>query len=487
VLGDLAEVSNLQPHAARLEEHRLEALELRIGADLELGRHGALVGELAGLCAEHPLRERLWAQRILALYRSGRQADALRAYQEVRTILTEELGIEPGRELQELELSVLGHEGQLASPLPETHPFPGVGAAEDDPALRLMLVDDHPVWRQAIKATVAHAGVARVVAEADDGDEAVRLATEVHPDVILMDLHLPGRPGTEATRAILGLNPGVRVLMLSSSDDDADVLEAIKAGASGYLLKSASAAEVTDAVLHAAAGQAVFSPAVANVVLRQARGDGGPGLDARQRQIMRLLADGMTYGRIAVQLGTTEADVRALVLAAVRTDDGQAEPTRALRTVTFLDIVGSTAIGVDLGDRRWAEVVRQYHDCTRGTVEAHGGVLVKTAGDGVMATFTNPTDAIIAAREAMDRARELDLVLRAGIHSGECEIVSDDLHGVAVNIAARVIDRASDDEILISQTVRDLALGAEIEFHDRGAHALRGVPGRWRLYAAAPA
>jgi class 3 adenylate cyclase len=149
----------------------------------------------------------------------------------------------------------------------------------------------------------------------------------------------------------------------------------------------------------------------------------------------------------------------------------------------FIDIVGSTAIAARVGDRQWRETVQRYHDAVRRATLAHAGVVIKTTGDGAMATFEQPTNAVRAAEQVRGEIKALDLRARAGVHMGECEITGDDVHGLAVNIAARIADKAGADEILVSHTVRDLVLGSDMEFTDRGVHPLKGVPGRWRLFS----
>jgi len=141
-----------------------------------------------------------------------------------------------------------------------------------------MIVDDHPVWRAGIRADLEASGIANVVAEASNGGEAIELARATALHVVLMDLMMPGVGGAEATRRIVEEAPEVRVVILSSSGEEADVLEAVKSGALGYLLKSSTAGEIVDAVRLASAGQPVFSPSLAGLVLAEFRrlSVGGP-------------------------------------------------------------------------------------------------------------------------------------------------------------------------------------------------------------------
>jgi class 3 adenylate cyclase len=156
---------------------------------------------------------------------------------------------------------------------------------------------------------------------------------------------------------------------------------------------------------------------------------------------------------------------------------------RLLATVMFADIVSSTEQAVRLGDERWRDVLESYHSLARRRVSESGGREVKTLGDGFLATFDSPTRAIRCATTIRDASRGLGLEVRSGLHAGECEIIGDDVGGLAVHIGARVSSAAGPGEVLVSSTVHDLVVGSGIDFTDRGTHALKGVPGEWRLYA----
>jgi class 3 adenylate cyclase len=160
-------------------------------------------------------------------------------------------------------------------------------------------------------------------------------------------------------------------------------------------------------------------------------------------------------------------------------------PERALATVLFTDIVGSTERAAAEGDRRWRGLLAEHDRLARERVEAERGRFVKSTGDGILATFDGPGRAIAAARELREGLRPLGLQIRSGIHTGECERLGSDLGGLAVHIGARVSAAADPGEVLVSQTVRDLVVGSALEFADRGARELKGVPGEWRLYAVA--
>jgi pimeloyl-ACP methyl ester carboxylesterase/class 3 adenylate cyclase len=161
------------------------------------------------------------------------------------------------------------------------------------------------------------------------------------------------------------------------------------------------------------------------------------------------------------------------------------EPDRALATVLFTDIEGSTERAAALGDRRWSELLQRHHALVRDQLSAHGGREVKTMGDGFLATFDGPARAIRCACTIAERSSADGIEIRSGVHTGECELIGDDVGGMAVHIGARVAARAAPGEVLVSGTVKDLVVGSGIEFIDRGNHALKGVPGEWRLLAVA--
>lgn len=173
----------------------------------------------------------------------------------------------------------------------------------DSTELRLVVADDHPIWRDAVERDLAAAGL-RVVGVAGDGDKAIRVCKATRPDVLVCDLQMPGRSGVEVTAAVVPL--GVKVLILSASGEQADVLQAVKAGATGYLVKSASAPELLDAVRRTAAGEAVFTPGLAGLVLgeyrRTATDDGAPRLTERETEVLRLVAKGLTSKQVAERL-----------------------------------------------------------------------------------------------------------------------------------------------------------------------------------------
>src|SRR5882724_1447934 len=160
-----------------------------------------------------------------------------------------------------------------------------------------------------------------------------------------------------------------------------------------------------------------------------------------------------------------------------------AAPNRMLATVLFTDIVGSTEQAAALGDRRWRDLLETHHSAVRRELTRFQGREIDTAGDGFLAIFDQPVQAIHCACAISDAVRQLGIEIRAGLHTGECEAVGDKMRGIAVHIGARVAALAASGEILLSGTVKDLVAGAGIRFEDRGRHVLKGIPGEWRLFA----
>jgi len=161
------------------------------------------------------------------------------------------------------------------------------------------------------------------------------------------------------------------------------------------------------------------------------------------------------------------------------------EPERVLATVLFTDIVDSTARAAALGDRRWRDLLEGHHARVRRQLERFRGQEIDTAGDGFFASFDGPARGVQCALAVVDAVADLGISVRAGLHTGECEVVDGKMAGIAVNIGARVAAQADADEVLVSSTVKDLVAGSGIRFAERGRVALKGVPGEWQLYAVA--
>ena len=159
---------------------------------------------------------------------------------------------------------------------------------------------------------------------------------------------------------------------------------------------------------------------------------------------------------------------------------------RVLASVLFTDIVESTRRAVELGDREWRLLLNRHDALVERELARHGGRLVKTTGDGILATFDGPARSVRCACAISDGAHALGIEVRAGLHTGEVELRRDDIAGLGVNIASRIEALAQPGEVLVSRTVTDLVAGSGLDFDDRGEHDLRGVPGRWQLFAARP-
>jgi class 3 adenylate cyclase len=158
------------------------------------------------------------------------------------------------------------------------------------------------------------------------------------------------------------------------------------------------------------------------------------------------------------------------------------EPERVLATVMFIDIVQSTEHASAIGDERWRELLKKYYEVVGKDLATFRGRQLSTAGDGVLATFDGPARAIRCACSIRKKLLALGIRVRTGLHTGECELIGDDVGGIAIHIASRVESAADPDEVLVSSTVKDLVAGSGIQFADRGMHSLKGVPDQWRLF-----
>ena len=156
---------------------------------------------------------------------------------------------------------------------------------------------------------------------------------------------------------------------------------------------------------------------------------------------------------------------------------------RVLATVLFTDLVGSTERAAQMGDRAWTGLLERHHSMARAAIRDHGGEPVKTLGDGMLATFTGPAQAVRCASRVIAETRSHGLEVRTGVHTGELELAEGDVAGLAVHLAARIMGLAEAGEVLVSRTVRDLVIGSELRFSERGEHDLKGIPDRWALYA----
>ncbi|HSX21764.1 MAG TPA: adenylate/guanylate cyclase domain-containing protein [Gaiellaceae bacterium] len=185
------------------------------------------------------------------------------------------------------------------------------------------------------------------------------------------------------------------------------------------------------------------------------------------------------------RMGTVVDEMESFLRETWETADAEQEPDRVLATVLFTDIVDSTAKMAELGDAKWRDLLEQHHALVRRELARGRGHEVDTAGDGFFASFDGPARAIRCAQAISGAVRELGIEVRAGLHTGECELVDGKVAGIAVHTGARVASHAGPGEVLVSSTVKDLVAGSGIEFDDRGAAELKGIPGEWRLFAVA--
>jgi len=193
---------------------------------------------------------------------------------------------------------------------------------------------------------------------------------------------------------------------------------------------------------------------------------------------------GVGHVALAFGRGPIQAEIERFLTDVWQTGGWEdAEPDRMLVTVLFTDIVESTAKAIELGDRGWRDLLERHHTLVRRELLRYRGREIDTTGDGFLAAFDGPARAIRCACAITDGVRDLGLSVRAGLHTGECEVADGKIAGIAVHTGARVAALAGAGEVLVSNTVRDLVAGSGIQFTERGAHALKGIPGEWRLFA----
>lgn len=294
-------------------------------------------------------------------------------------------------------------------------------------------------------------------------EERMRLADEIEKDWGDVDLkyYVPSRAGDEPLREWLsayfrsGASPaaGAALLRMNSRNDVRAVLGAVR---------------VPTLVMHASGDR--------DVKVDEGRYVAGHIEGARFMEI----AGGDHIWYVSPQADEV-VDAVEEFLTGVRP---RPEPDRFLATVLFTDVVNGTARAAELGDRRWGELVERHHSMVRSELGRHSGVEVDTAGDGFFATFDAPGRAVRCALALRDGVRELGLEIRAGVHTGECQVIAGKTGGIAAIVGARVREQAAPGEVLVTSTVRDLTSGSGIRFEDRGSHALKGVPRDWELFAA---
>jgi class 3 adenylate cyclase len=272
---------------------------------------------------------------------------------------------------------------------------------------------------------------------------------------------------------------GTSTITMPASEWFGDFRRAVSPGIMDAFLGSTI---VGAAITLQAPGQSAAVLEVATRIARPVALDGRR-LSARGRLVHRTGNVVMAEGEAVDADGHVAALGSAVVVLLDPRERRRPEPERVLATLLFTDIVGSTQHAERLGDAAWRALLGEHRALVRSELGAHRGRELQTTGDGFLARFDSPASAIRCAKAIRDGVRRLHLEIRAGIHTGECEVEGAELAGIAVHVAARIVALASPGEVLVSQTVRDLAAGSGLRFAGRGAHALRGVEGEWNLFA----
>jgi DNA-binding SARP family transcriptional activator/pimeloyl-ACP methyl ester carboxylesterase len=563
-LEDFVGAAWAESERVRLEGLRLVATEELGQARLVLGDHARLVPELEALVTAHPLRERLWAQLMVALYRCGRQADALRAYGRLRGHLAEELGIDPSAELAGLEEAILLHKPELDWHPPARTAELGAVMRAGPPPIRYTnagginiayrVLGDGPLdlvwvsglssnleieWEQPIYFRFMQrlAKFSRLIAFdkrgmglSDRNVGAPTLEDRMDDVRAVMDA-----VGSERA-ALVGDSEGGMMSMLFAATYPDRTVALVLYGTTARWRRDVDYPYDNDDVLaqlyqiidHAwGTGESlrVFAPSLLQfpqareIFGRLERASGSPGT-------MRALIDTLADSDVRAALPLITAPALVLHAAddlAVPIEMGRwlaqhipgarfvelpgehdvvdferfanhVEPflagldhvvtaDRVLATVLFTDIVGSTEQAAQLGDRRWRELLERFRDLTRQRLRLFRGQELNTRGDDFLATFDGPARAIRCAQSIAQAATTLGLQVRSGLHTGEIELMDDDIAGIVVHLGARVAALAGPSEVLVTRTVVDLVAGSGLEFSDRGKHSLKGVPGTWRLFA----
>jgi DNA-binding NarL/FixJ family response regulator len=301
---------------------------------------------------------------------------------------------------------------------------------------RILLVDDHAVVRRGLRIFLGLQEGLEVVGEAADGEEAVEQAERLAPDVVLMDVVMPGVDGIAATARLRERVPDARVLVLSSFDDSDRVLPALKAGAAGYLMKDTEPEALAEAIRAVERGEPVLA----------------------REATERVLADFRDPHR----------------------------PPEGTVTVAFTDIEGATALLEEVGEDEARRRFRGHDQLVRRCVEEHGGVVVEQEGDSFMVAFASARRAVLWAADLQRSLADAGCPrVRIGLNTGEVVADGDRYFGRAVFVASRVAGRASGGQVLVSDVTRALVGNDGIEFREAGEHLLKGLTGRHRLWEVA--
>ncbi len=549
-LADFDTVPSARAEAGRLEEQRLAALESRAEALLACGRHRDLIAELETLTAAHPLRERFWYQRMLALYRAGRQADALRVYRELRDILVTELAIEPSPELRELHARILRQDPALDAPVPDR-----AGAGADAvPLTRYVQTSDgiHIAFqvigegeRDMVLVPGLMSHLELIWEDHETSDFYQRLARLGR--LILFDKRDTGMSDrASGTMSLEERMEDVRAVMQAAGSSRA-VLFGYSEGAPMSILFAATYPERVTALILASAsarwfpahgypcGQGAQEMYEALRDIAAHRWGQGESIEwylpsrahsARARQLLgrfeRMAVNPSAFLRLTQMIH--DIDVRAVLpaihvptLVIQRLGDRITPPCHGrylashIAGARYFEQAGDHSLRFAASgdnDALYAEIAEflattsQPGDpdrvlatilhtknadgpttASRDLVRGHRGRLIRNRADGLLATFDAPGQAIRCAAAVLADAAAAGIAIRAGIHTGEVDLVGEDIAGTSVQITDRVAALARPAEILVSRTVKDLVTGAGITFAERGSHVLDGPSEEWPLFA----
>ncbi|MEU5863926.1 MULTISPECIES: BTAD domain-containing putative transcriptional regulator [unclassified Nonomuraea] len=316
-LAEFAELTWAATEAGRLEELRLIAVERRADAGLTLGRATSLVADLEAHASAHPLREEAWRLLALALYRMGRQGDALAALRRARAVWRDELGLDLSAGLRRLEADMLAQRLEEPPPPPSAAPAP---AAAGERVLRVLVADDQALVRAGLRAMLDSEDGVALAGEAANGEEAIAGVREHRPDVVLLDIQMPHLDGLAAARRILAGERPPKVVMMTTFGSDENLYAALRAGVSGFVLKTSAPEQFLAAIRAAAVGDALIDPAVTTRLISAFAGRTDPasppalaGLSDARLDVLKLVARGLTNRQIGQTLALPEEEVSVLV------------------------------------------------------------------------------------------------------------------------------------------------------------------------------
>ncbi|MEU1720745.1 BTAD domain-containing putative transcriptional regulator [Nonomuraea sp. NPDC005692] len=320
-LAEFAELTWAATEAGRLEELRLIAVERRADAGLALGRATSLVADLEAHASAHPLREEAWRLLALALYRMGRQGDALAALRRARAVWRDELGLDLSAGLRRLEADMLAQRLEEPPPLPSAAPSAAPApAAADERVLRVLVADDQALVRAGLRAMLDSEDGVALAGEAANGEEAIAGVRAHRPDVVLLDIQMPHLDGLAAARRILAGERPPKVVMMTTFGSDENLYAALRAGVSGFVLKTSAPEQFLAAIRAAAAGDALIDPAVTTRLISAFAGRTDPasppalaGLSDARLDVLKLVARGLTNRQIGQTLALPEEEVSVLV------------------------------------------------------------------------------------------------------------------------------------------------------------------------------